>query len=124
MQFDVERLIRLRRVSALAPAPNAGWVAVVVERLSDDESAYVSDLWRVPLDGAPALQLTRGEHDDRAPAFGALQREVPDGQPAGERVVVDIRNRGRLALLRRFDGGNKPVLYRKGQQHKASNAEG
>lgn len=70
MHFDVERLIRLNRVSAFAPAPCGRWAAVVVERLSDDESAYVSDLWRVPLDGGSAVQLTRGAQSDRAPAFG------------------------------------------------------
>lgn len=71
MQFDAERLIRLHRVSTFAPAPCAQWAAVVVERLSDDEARYVSDLWRVPLDGGAAVQLTRGEQSDRAPAFGA-----------------------------------------------------
>lgn len=71
MQFDADGLIRLRRVSAHHPAPCGTWTAAVVERLSADESRYVSDLWRVPLDGSAAIRLTRGEASDRAPAFDA-----------------------------------------------------
>jgi dipeptidyl aminopeptidase/acylaminoacyl peptidase len=69
MQFDAEGLIRLRRVVAHCPAPCGTWTATVVERLSADESRYVSDLWRVPLDGTDPIQLTRGDSADRAPAF-------------------------------------------------------
>lgn len=71
MSFDAERLIRLNRVAALAPSPDDRWLAVQVERLDADGAQYVSDLWRVPLDGGAAVQLTRGEQSDRAPAFDA-----------------------------------------------------
>lgn len=71
MSFDAERLIRLNRVAALAPSPDGQWLAVQVERLDAEGAAYVSDLWRVPLDGGPALRLTWGEQTDRAPAFDA-----------------------------------------------------
>lgn len=71
MSFDAERLIRLQRVAAVAPHPDGAWIAVQVERLSVDGARYVSDLWRVPLDGGAAVQLTRGEKSDRSPAFAA-----------------------------------------------------
>ena len=70
------RLIELRRVQAVVPAPGGQHVAVEVARLDADEAKFVSDLWRVSLDGSgePA-QLTRGPSDDRSPILrgdGAL----------------------------------------------------
>jgi dipeptidyl aminopeptidase/acylaminoacyl peptidase len=73
--YTVEQHIALKRVSGLAPSPDGTWLAVVVQRLDLDSAKYVSDLWRVPTDGSPALQLTRGDSKDTAPCFrhdGAL----------------------------------------------------
>jgi dipeptidyl aminopeptidase/acylaminoacyl peptidase len=75
MTYTVEQHIALRRVSALAPSPDGRWLAVVVQRLDREGAKYVSDLWRVPTDGSPAMQLTRGDSKDTAPRFrhdGAL----------------------------------------------------
>lgn len=69
--FSVDRLIRLGRVTAVAPSPSGEWIAVAVSRLDPDEAKYVSDLWRVSLvdpSHAPH-RLTRGASDDRAPRF-------------------------------------------------------
>jgi dipeptidyl aminopeptidase/acylaminoacyl peptidase len=74
-RFDVDQLVRIPRVSAVAPSPDGSWLAVAVQRLDADEARYVSDLWRVPVDGSAPAQLTRGEHSDAAPCFrrdGAL----------------------------------------------------
>lgn len=86
--FDADRLTRLRRVSAVAPSPCGTWLAVVVARLSQDESAYVSDLWRVSLDPArPPVRLTWGDDDDTGPRFRAdgalafLRTRRADGGP-------------------------------------------
>src|SRR5262245_40910695 len=87
--FDAERLITLGRVTAAVPAPCGTWVAVAVSRLDHDGGKYVSDLWRVPMDGArPPVALTRGGSNDRAPAFrrdgalGFLSNRVPrEGKP-------------------------------------------
>ncbi len=68
MSFDAERLTRLGRVTSLAAAPCGTWLAVQVQRLCKDDAKYVSDLWRVPLEGE-VHRLTCGEHSDASPAF-------------------------------------------------------
>jgi dipeptidyl aminopeptidase/acylaminoacyl peptidase len=73
--YDVEQHIALARVSDIAASPCGTWLAVAVQRLDRDGAKYASDLWRVPTDGGAAVQLTRGECKDSAPAFrhdGAL----------------------------------------------------
>jgi dipeptidyl aminopeptidase/acylaminoacyl peptidase len=75
MAYSVEQHIGLRRVGAVAAAPDGRWLAVAVQRLDQERSRYVSDLWKVPLDGSAAVQLTRGDSRDTAPGFrrdGAL----------------------------------------------------
>lgn len=75
--LDVARMTRLGRAIAATPSPCGTWLAVAVQRLNDDESKYVSDIWRVAIrdsDAAP-VQLTRGDADDKQPRFrrdGAL----------------------------------------------------
>jgi dipeptidyl aminopeptidase/acylaminoacyl peptidase len=74
--FDPDRLVRLGRVTAAVPSPCGTWAAAAVSRLDTEGGKFVSDLWRVPLDGGgEPVQLTRGDSDDRAPCFrrdGAL----------------------------------------------------
>jgi dipeptidyl aminopeptidase/acylaminoacyl peptidase len=75
--IDVETLVRLGRADALAVSPDGTWLAVAVARLDADGAKYVHDLWRVDASDSskPAVQLTRGPSDDRAPCFrrdGAL----------------------------------------------------
>jgi dipeptidyl aminopeptidase/acylaminoacyl peptidase len=75
MTCPVERHVALGRVSELASSPDGSWLAVSVQRLDAERARYVADLWRVPVDGSPAVQLTRGESRDVAPCFmrdGAL----------------------------------------------------
>src|SRR5437016_7565890 len=75
MTYTVEQHIALKRVGAIAASPDGTWLAVSVERLDRDGAKYVSDLWKLPLDGGPAVQLTRGDTKDKAPCFrhdGAL----------------------------------------------------
>jgi dipeptidyl aminopeptidase/acylaminoacyl peptidase len=87
--LDPERLIRIPRVCSVAPSPCGTWAAVAVARLDAEGGKYISDLWRVPLDGSgAAVQLTRGPSDDRAPCFrrdGALgflsNRNPREGKP-------------------------------------------
>jgi dipeptidyl aminopeptidase/acylaminoacyl peptidase len=90
--FSVETLVGLKRVSAVAVAPCGAWAAVALERLNQDGSKYVSDLWRVALDGSGhTQQLTRGNSRDCAPCFradGALgflsNRNDSDGAPEAD----------------------------------------
>src|SRR5262245_44615477 len=88
--FDATQPTRLKRVSAVSPSPCGRYLAVAVDRLDSDDSAYVSDLWRVSLqdpDAAPQ-QLTRGASKDTSPqyrsdgALGFLSNKNPrDGKP-------------------------------------------
>jgi dipeptidyl aminopeptidase/acylaminoacyl peptidase len=98
MRFTVEQHARLGRVSEVAASPCGSWLAVTVQRPDRDGAKYVSDLWRVPADGGPAVQLTRGESKDHAPRFrndGALAflsnrtpTEVKPDDEAAERNQV------------------------------------
>src|SRR5438105_763379 len=75
MTYTVEQHIALKRVGAIAASPSGTWLAVSVDRLDRDGAKYVSDLWKLPTDGGPAVQLTRGDTKDKAPCFrhdGAL----------------------------------------------------
>jgi dipeptidyl aminopeptidase/acylaminoacyl peptidase len=75
MTYTVTQHVALKRVSQVVASPDGTWLAVAVQRLDRDGAKYVSDLWRVPLDGSAATQLTRGESRDSAPCFrhdGAL----------------------------------------------------
>src|SRR5262245_12279300 len=71
MRLEVDELIRLGRVGDVRACPDGTWSCVTVARLSEAGDRYVWDLWRVPTDGGPAIRLTRGDHDDRAPRFRA-----------------------------------------------------
>jgi dipeptidyl aminopeptidase/acylaminoacyl peptidase len=96
--YSAEEHIRLRRVSGIAPSPDGRWLAVSVQRLDRDATKYVSDLWKVPVDGSPAVQLTRGDAKDAAPAFrhdGALAflsnrqpNEIKPDEDADKRMQV------------------------------------
>jgi dipeptidyl aminopeptidase/acylaminoacyl peptidase len=98
--YSVEDHIRLRRVAGIAPSPDGTWLAVSLQRLDRDGTKYVSDLWKVPVDGSAAVQLTRGESKDVAPAFrhdGALAflsnrqpNEVKPDEDADKRMQVWI----------------------------------
>lgn len=88
--FDVQRLISLGRVDAVALSPCGGWIAAAVARLDARGARYVRDLRRVPVDPAagPPVRLTRGGGDDRAPCFrrdGSLgflsDRNPREGEP-------------------------------------------
>lgn len=96
--MDATLLTRLPRVGEIAAHPDGTWLAVVVARLDAEETRYVSDLWRVPTDGGPAVRLTRGPSKDAAPRFrrdGALaflsNRNPREGDPQpgdGDRMQV------------------------------------
>jgi dipeptidyl aminopeptidase/acylaminoacyl peptidase len=69
MTYSVEQHIELRRLAEVACAPDSSWLAVTVQRLDKERSRYVSDLWKVPIDGASPVQLTRGDSRDSSPSF-------------------------------------------------------
>ena len=98
MTYTVDQHIALRRVADIAAAPDGTWLAVSVQRLDRERAKYVSDLWKVPTDGSPAVQLTRGESKDSAPCFrhdGALgflsnrqPNEIKPDEEAEKRMQV------------------------------------
>jgi dipeptidyl aminopeptidase/acylaminoacyl peptidase len=99
--YSVKDHIQLRRVSGIAPAPDGRWLAVAVQRLDREGIKYVSDLWKVPVDGGPAVQLTRGESKDAAPAFrhdGALAF-LSNRQPNEIKPDEDAEKRMQVWLL-------------------------
>lgn len=99
--YTAEEHVRLRRVSSIAPSPDGRWLAVGVQRLDRDGIKYVSDLWKVPTDGGPAVQLTRGESNDVAPAFrhdGALAF-LSNRQPNDIKPDEEAEKRMQLWLL-------------------------
>ncbi|MEM1350370.1 MAG: hypothetical protein AAGI01_17555, partial [Myxococcota bacterium] len=104
--FDARALIDLKRVGAVAPSPDGTWLAVAVDRLDVEErSRYISDLWRVPLDGSgDAWRLTHGESNDRAPAFrhdGALLF-LSDRPSQGKKPAADTPKRTQVWALESF----------------------
>lgn len=69
--FDIEDLLSLARVTAVAPHPAEGWSVAVCERRDAERARYVSDLWRVPHDGGAPTRLTGmgADHKDRSPRW-------------------------------------------------------
>jgi len=90
--MDVDRLLSLRRCSAVAIHPDGSWLAVAASRLDAEGTRYVSDLWRVPLDGGAPTRLTQSDTSCTAPAFrsdGALlflARRARASEPEDERT--------------------------------------
>jgi len=107
--YSVEEHVSLARVSTIAASPDGSWLAVCTQRRDRDGARYVSDLWKVPTDGGPAIQLTRGDSKDFDPCFrqdGALgflsNREPTELKPDDE---ADKRTQVWLLPA----GGGEPV---------------
>lgn len=110
-KFNPAQLIALRRVAGIAVAPAGDWVAVALQRLDADGAKYVSDLWRLPLDGTAATQLTRGEHNDSAPCFradGSLGF-LSNRAPASGKGDDDAKDRNQVWVLPATGGESSQV---------------
>jgi len=90
MSYTVEQHIDLRRVGEIAASPDGRWLAAAVQRLDRDRARYVSDLWKLPIDGSAPVQLTRGDSRDGSPRFrrdgalGFLSNRAPKELAADE----------------------------------------
>ena len=69
MPVSVQRLVELGRVSTVVPSPCGTFLVAAVARVDPATARFVSRLVQVPLDGSPPSDLTRGQRNDRAPAF-------------------------------------------------------
>jgi dipeptidyl aminopeptidase/acylaminoacyl peptidase len=110
-RFDAAQLIALKRVCQIAVAPDGTWAAASVQRLNADGSKYLTDLWRVPLDGSDAVQLTRSDHSDTAPSFradGALAF-LSNRPPHGGKPDDDAKDRRQVWLLPAQGGEPYPL---------------
>ena len=110
--YTVEDHVQLRRVSSIAASPDGSWLAVAVQRLDREGTKYASDLWRVPVDGSAAVQLTRSDSRDAAPCFrhdGSLGL-LSNRQPNEIKPDEDADKRMQVWLLPA--GGGEP------RQHK------
>ena len=100
-RYTIRQHIALQRVQSLALSIDEEWLAVAVQRLDRDQARYLSDLWRVPLDGAAPVQLTRGDSSDNTPCFrhdralGFLSDRKPNEQEADD----DAQQRSQVWVL-------------------------
>jgi len=84
MTYTINDHIQLKRVSSISASPDGRWLAVAVQRLDRDGAKYLGDIWKLPLDGSAAIQLTRGECNDANPKFrhdgslGFLSNRLPN----------------------------------------------
>lgn len=71
-QFSAEDLVAMRRVVDVVPSLQGDWLAVVTQRLDrKEQSRYVHDLWRVPLNGDEPVCLSVQDSNDHSPHFRA-----------------------------------------------------
>src|SRR5258706_12549618 len=101
MTYSIEQHIELRRVAEVACAPDGDWLAVTVQRLDREKSRYVSDLWKVPVDGSAAVQLTRGDGRDASPCFrrdGSLPF-LSNRQPIDAKTRAEAAKRMQVGLV-------------------------
>lgn len=101
MSYSVQQHIELRRLGEIAASPDGRWVAAAVQRLDRDQSRYVSDLWKLPLDGSAAVQLTRGDCRDVSPRFlrGGALAFLSNRQPNELKPDEDADKRMQVWLL-------------------------
>lgn len=70
--FHAEALVAMRRVVDVVPSLQGDWLAVVTQRLDrKEQSRYVHDLWRVPLNGDEPVCLSVQDSNDHSPHFRA-----------------------------------------------------
>ncbi|MEO0603814.1 MAG: S9 family peptidase [Myxococcota bacterium] len=99
MAFTVEDLVGMRRVEAVAAAPDGTWHAVEVHTVDEETGRYHPAIWRIDADGT-ATELLRGNCAYRQPGFRSDGKlavvtnrplDALEGEPE-ERPDDDVRN--------------------------------
>ncbi len=112
MAFTVEDLVGMRRVEAVAAAPDGTWYAVEVHTVDEETARYHPAIWRIGADGT-ASELLAGRCAYRRPVFRADGRlgvltnrplQATEAEP-DERPGDDARSQ--VWLL--DDGGLRPL---------------
>src|SRR6266568_9438979 len=99
MEFD--DLLRTQRLSDPQVSPDGKSVAYVVTKADKAENRTDSDIWRVPLAGGEARQLTSSPKQDRHPRWS----------PDGKWIVFESNRSGPFQLyLIASDGGEARPL--------------
>jgi dipeptidyl aminopeptidase/acylaminoacyl peptidase len=70
---ELSDFVALPRLGALRLAPDGSWLAAAVQTLSPDNKKYLTSIWRIDAQGAPARRLTRSAEGEGSPRF------LPDG---------------------------------------------
>jgi len=111
--FTVEDLVAMRRVEAVAAAPDGSWYALEVHTVDEASGRYHPAIWRLEVDGT-ATPLLEGGCAYRRPRFrpdgqlGFLTNRPADAieQEPAERPSDDARSQ---VWLRSDDGAVRPL---------------
>jgi dipeptidyl aminopeptidase/acylaminoacyl peptidase len=101
---ELSEFMAIPRVESVVLSPDGGWLAATIANLSADKTKYVNSIWRIDLDGAVPVRLTRSAEGESAQAF------LPDGS------LLFVSTRPDPAEAKRDrqqpDGvGEKPALW-------------
>jgi len=83
---DLDDYLAIPRVTTLRLSPDGTWLAASVQTLNAERKKFVTSVWRIDTEGAPARRLTRSAEGEGSPRFltdGSLlftsKRPDPDG---------------------------------------------
>ena len=72
--LELNDFYSIKTVKDVAASPDGKWAVYVVEEIDRERDGRISSVWRAPVSGGRAVQLTRSADGDRSPGFS------PDGR--------------------------------------------
>jgi dipeptidyl aminopeptidase/acylaminoacyl peptidase len=103
----IDQLVELRRVVAVALAPDASQVAYVVREANWDENAFETEIWLADAAGGEPRRLTNAKKSSDAPAFSPDGKRLAFGSDRGEKrqiYLIDPRGGEAEALTSAEEG--------------------